>query len=128
MRRQGAGIIAPWVRISILRYAPYPDSRPPWFELLGVSVAAPMIICHILSYTRACTQRKKEEREKKRGREKSSTRFNTSREDPSLPKTSGLTQRGARPAGSKFCSQKISYVGSTHSPFRHVREAAKQAK
>ena len=28
----------------------------------------------------------------------------------------------------KILLAKISYVGSTHSPFRHVREAAKQAK
>ena len=83
-----------------------------------------MIICHILSYTRACTRRKKEEREKKRGREKSSTRSNTSREDPELPKASAA--RG--PAGwLKILLAKISYVGSTHSPFRHVRQAANQA-
>ena len=36
--------------------------------------------------------------------------------------------RAAKDLWLKILLAKISYVGSTHSPFRHVREAAKQAK
>ena len=64
----------------------------------------------ILSYTRACTRRKKEEREKKRGREKGSTRSNTFREDPELPKDLwSLAARGPT-AWLKILLAKISYV------------------